>query len=199
MCHISPNNPTFISALMDLDAKEAARFKSKCCSDPNCKGHLNVANYDRKPRDEGGKRVPGLDKRFSFCCNQQGCRKRHTPTSICFLGRRVYLGVVVVLACAFEQGLTAFREKYLVKLNISRQVLQDWITWWREVFTETSLWKTLKANFLHLDIQHIPRDPMTALSGDSLSEQLITWLTQLKSISITPSMRLRVEKITQSS
>ena len=35
--------------------------------------------------------------RFSFCCDRDGCRKRVTPPSVRFLGRRVYLGAVVIL------------------------------------------------------------------------------------------------------
>ena len=198
MCHIPFCNPTFISTLIDLDAREASRFKLKGCSEPDCPGKLHVANYKRKPKGFGGEKIPGLDQRLSFCCSEEGCRKRHTPASVCFLGRRVYLGVVVVLACALEQGLTAFREKQLAGLNISRQVLHAWITWWREVFTKTNLWKTLKANFISIPVSNIPLDPMTALAGETLSEQLIAWLTQLKPISMTPMMRVRVEKVTQS-
>jgi hypothetical protein len=197
MCHIFTNNPIFISALIDFDSKESARLQSKGCSDSNCEGHLNVANYPRKPKDESGHRIPGLELRLSFCCNKEGCRKRHTPASICFLGRRVYLGIVVVLACALEQGLTSFREKYLSRINISRQVLHDWITWWREVFTQTSLWKTLKANFIHAEVQNIPLDPMTALPG-TVDEQLMAWLKHLRFVSTTPLMQARVEKATQS-
>ena len=35
--------------------------------------------------------------RFSFCCDRDGCRKRVTPPSVRFLGRKVYLGAVVIL------------------------------------------------------------------------------------------------------
>ena len=42
--------------------------------------------------------------RLSFCCDRDGCRKRATPPSVRFLGRKVYLGAVVVLVAAMRQG-----------------------------------------------------------------------------------------------
>src|SRR5579862_4247721 len=57
-----------------------------------CGGNLHRANYDRKPR--GG---PQWDWRFSFCCAKEDCRRRRTPPSVRFLGRKVYAGLVVVL------------------------------------------------------------------------------------------------------
>jgi hypothetical protein len=66
-------------------------------------GKLHSAKYKRKPRS-GSKKCEEL-YRHSFCCDQDGCRKRHTPPSIRFLGRRIYYGVVVVLVSAARQGL----------------------------------------------------------------------------------------------
>ena len=53
-----------------------------------CRGKLHRADYDRKPR--GG---PEWDYRYSFCCAQEGCRRRRTPESVRFMGRRVYAGL----------------------------------------------------------------------------------------------------------
>ena len=82
---------------------------------------MHRAFYPRKPR--------GLfeaewaeSRRHSFCCGREGCRKRHTPSSVRFLGRRVYVGVVVVVA-ALRHGVTAARFRVLrEKLGINRQV-----------------------------------------------------------------------------
>ena len=57
-----------------------------------CGGKLHRANYERKAR--GG---PQWDRRYSFCCAEQDCRRRRTPESVRFLGRRIYAGMVVVL------------------------------------------------------------------------------------------------------
>ena len=49
-------------------------------------GPLHQAHYERKPRD-----APLIwmeeKSRFSFCCGH--CRRRCTPASVRFLGRRV--------------------------------------------------------------------------------------------------------------
>ena len=44
-------------------------------------------------------------RRFSLCCGREGCRKRATPPSLRFLGRRVYLCAVVLVASMFAQVL----------------------------------------------------------------------------------------------
>ena len=43
-----------------------------------------------------------------------GCRRRSTPPSVRFLGRRVYLGVMVILFTALQNGLTEKRRRELV-------------------------------------------------------------------------------------
>lgn len=84
--------------------------------------------------------------RHSFCCSREGCRKRLTPASVRFLGRRVYLGVVVVLVSAMCHGLTPERVRKLrVRLgNVDRRTLDRWRVWWRDMFVATSLWKRLR-------------------------------------------------------
>jgi hypothetical protein len=65
-----------------------------------------------------------------------------------FLGRRVYLGAVVVLAMALQQGASPWRVSRLRELfGVSRQTLARWRTWWREAFTESAFWKVAKAAF----------------------------------------------------
>jgi len=62
------------------------------------------------------------DWRFSYSCATRTCRKRHTPPSARFLGRRIYLGAVVVLTTAMQQGVTPWRASQLRKLlGVSRR------------------------------------------------------------------------------
>src|SRR5207245_4136959 len=68
---------------VDADSAEAARqARQEGCL--YCGGPLHRADYDRKPR--GG---PGWDRRDSFCCAQDGCRRRRRPESGRFLGPKV--------------------------------------------------------------------------------------------------------------
>lgn len=88
------------------------------------------------------------DWRFSYACATRTCRKRHTPPSTRFLGRRIYLGAVVVLATALQQGVTPWRASQLRELlGVSTRTLARWRTWWTEAFTESAFWKAAKAAF----------------------------------------------------
>ncbi|MFH1269216.1 MAG: hypothetical protein ABIK89_26095 [Planctomycetota bacterium] len=69
---------------------------------PRCSGPLHQANYPRKPRGEESDARPVW--RLSFCCGVEGCRKRTTPRSLRFFGRKVYLGLTFVIAGILGQG-----------------------------------------------------------------------------------------------
>ena len=56
------------------------------------------------------------DRRLSFCCALDVCRKRTTPPSLRFLGRKVYLGAVVVLICGDAAGRDADAHALLTEL-----------------------------------------------------------------------------------
>lgn len=90
----------------------------------------------------------GYEERFSYSCAVDGCRKRHTPPSTRFLGRRIYLGAVVVLATAMQQGTTRWRSGQLRKLlDVSMQTLARWRAWWAEAFGQSPFWKAARAAF----------------------------------------------------
>lgn len=124
-----------------------------------CGGALHVSNYLRKPR--GG--PPGLSRihciRLSFCCSIDGCRRRLTPASIRFLGRRVYFGAVVVLVSAMRHGVTKLVAARLHRLlGVSERTLRRWREWWLKVFTATAFWRSEKARFMPPLIQcDLPR------------------------------------------
>jgi len=129
---------------VDADVAENVR-KEGCtvCDD----GVLHRAKYPRKPR--------GVDSasnetiyRLSFCCNQDGCRKRHTPPSVRFLGRRVYSGFVMVLVSTMRYGLTPERFRVLYEgLGIDRRTVERWRQWWLNTFEQSVFWKAQRAQF----------------------------------------------------
>jgi hypothetical protein len=87
----------FIEQAEQTDADMAARVKALGC--PYCEGRLDRADYPRKPRCAGLSGAgEAVVRRISLCCARDGCRRRVTPPSVVFLGRRVYLGIVVLLA-----------------------------------------------------------------------------------------------------
>ena len=69
-----------------------------------CGGVLHSVGIRRKPRGRPAGLGEEHDQRFSFCCAADGCRTRKTPPSFRFLGRKVYLGAVVVLVAGDAAG-----------------------------------------------------------------------------------------------
>ncbi|HJL14133.1 MAG TPA: hypothetical protein RMH99_00685 [Sandaracinaceae bacterium LLY-WYZ-13_1] len=62
-----------------------------------------------------------------------------------FLGRRVYLGAVVVLLSTMRHGGTAKRQAKLHELfRVSPRTVQRWRWWWRETFLQTPCWKSAR-------------------------------------------------------
>jgi hypothetical protein len=99
-----------------------------------CGGKLHRADYERKPR--GG---PEWDRRYSFCCAQEDCRRRRTPESVRFMGRRVYAALVVVLITTMIHGLKPARVRHIRQaLQIDSRTLKRWRQWWLDNFVCSS-------------------------------------------------------------
>ena len=99
MCHAFLSSSNFWSFLCRIDEDLAAQVRAAGCAD--CGGALHSARYPRKPRGVGRTMLgDAYEWRLSYCCDRDGCRRRATPASVRFLGRRVFLGAVVVLLTA---------------------------------------------------------------------------------------------------
>lgn len=132
--------------LLKIDEDLAAEARAQGCG--QCGGPLHSAVYPRKPRGGPNGLPPAHGKRLSFCCAKEGCRRRRTPPSVRFLGRRVYLGGVVVLASAMQSGATLARAAKLKELfGASLRTLARWRKWWHEAFLQSAFWKAAKARF----------------------------------------------------
>ncbi len=137
----------FHGAILEMDRDLAAAARMELCT--VCGDVLHAADFTRKPR--GG--PPGLgrehDVRFSLCCAGRECRKRHTPASVRFLGRKVYIGALVVLVSAMRHGATPSRMRQLRELfGVSRRTVERWRRWWREAFAESPFWRAAAAAFM---------------------------------------------------
>lgn len=145
-CQAHLTNKKREELLTKIDTDFAEEVRGRGCRHPDCGGKLHRSDYERKPR--GG---PDWDLRDSFCCDEDGCRRRETPTSVRFLGRRVYAGFVVVLVSAMVHGLKAERVQRIREvLKIDRRTLERWREWWRSTFVRCSFWKAARARFMPL-------------------------------------------------
>lgn len=143
-------DPAFFEVLLRYDQDLAAKTREAGCP---CGGPLHQAHYDRKPRGGpcGGAAgaATATSRRLSYCCGRDGCRRRRTPPSVRFLGRRVYWSVVVVLVMALEIWVTERRYRFIkATLGVGRQTLARWRQWWREAFTKTQFWHLARAAFM---------------------------------------------------
>jgi hypothetical protein len=96
----------------------------------------------------------------------------------------VYLGAVVVLATAMQQGVTPVRARRLHELlGVSLRTLARWREWWRTVFAESAFWKNLKARFMPpVDAALLPLGALERLGTDE-QDRLLSFLGLLGPIS----------------
>jgi hypothetical protein len=96
-----------------------------------------------------------------------GCRKRTTPASLRFLGRKIYLATVVTLISAMLLGTTPARLARLSAVpGIDRRTLARWRTWWRSSFTEGPFAAVAKAALVPpLDIAGLPVSLLDRFAG----------------------------------
>ncbi|HEY4746112.1 MAG TPA: hypothetical protein VIH38_01050, partial [Steroidobacteraceae bacterium] len=120
----------FHEQLLVFDRDLSATARAAGCRE--CGGTLHSAPFARKPRGGPAGLGKGYGQRFSFCCAVDGCRKRTTPPSLRFLGRKVYLATVVTLISAMLLGATAARlERPSGVPGIDRRTVARWRAWWR--------------------------------------------------------------------
>ena len=161
MYHHLFRDASFWSFLFDVDKDLARKAREEACP---CHGRLHRANYPRKPQG-GPKDLPEEYRyRLSFCCDRDGCRKRVTPRSVRFLGRKVFLGAVVVLVSAMRHGPSRRRVHELSELfDVDPRTISRWEVFWREHFPQTRFWKVARGRLVPaVEIVAIPRSLLEA-------------------------------------
>lgn len=135
MCHENGFDDKFFARLEEEDARVAARVKAGGC--PPCGGRLDRADYPRKPRGGGlGTAGDRLTRRVSFCCAREGCRKRATPPSLVFLGRRVYLAAVVLVASLPVATM---------ETSVPPRTVDRWVGWFRDELPRSDFFTMARA------------------------------------------------------
>lgn len=189
MCHRFLSHPSFLLLLLSIDRDLAEKVRSEGCP---CGGRLHRANFPRKPRGGPPSPDPRVSLRLSFSCEKDGCRCRSTPPSVRFLGRKVYLGVVVVLITAMRQGPTPqgyaeLRERF----GVDRRTIARWQRWWQESFAVSKFWKAARARCASLEEPvEFPRTLVLLFEAGS-AEQAAALLRFLSPIGASSRFQLR--------
>ena len=172
-------NPKFFTLLVQIDTELAAQMHANGCA---CGGVLHRANYPRKPRACPKEVRSDFESRLSFCCNL--CRKRATSASVRFLGRRVYLGLVVLLAPQRRTTLSAIAVQVVDALAIPERTIARWRHWWLQLFCLTPLWQAACARFMPpVQTINLPASLIERFSG-AAAEVAMRLLAFLRPLSV---------------
>ena len=175
---------SFFESLFSLDEKISIEVQEKGCP---CRGCLHQANYPREARGVPEKAADLFEYRFSFCCDQENCRKRRTPPSVRFLGRRRFFFALVLLASVLTNGVNARRQAQLQDLvPVSDVTLRRWRKWWQEEFIDTPVWHKLRGSFVPAILPgQLPAELLSRSTHVEPGPRVITILSQLSPLSTT--------------
>jgi len=180
----------FLEMLTAIDQAIVEKVAAGAC--PECGGPLHRGDYPRKPR--GGliaEAAEEFDRRFSLCCGREGCRKRATPPSVRFLGRRVYAGAAIVVASAVALLLSTTAAARRAT-GIAARTTRRWLRWWRGPFTKTSVFVELCARLVPaVSRSTLPLSILERMTGEPEARvrQLLAWLAPITTGSVADGSR----------
>jgi hypothetical protein len=180
MCQLL-SDAAFYRLLLRFDEDLAAAERLLGCR--VCGKRLEASDFPRKPRGLAVHLGDRFAERLSFCCADRRCRKRRTPPSLRFLGRKVYLGAIVVLISAMRCGPSPTRMRRLHELvGVSRYTVSRWRKWWSEMLPASRFWTGASGTLMPpVRIAELPASLLERFAG-SAEEQLIgllRWLSPL--------------------
>ncbi len=155
LSHNYDTGASFLCSLADTDAAFALQVRERGC--PRCRGVLDRADYPRKPRGDLGEARDRFERRLSFCCRREGCRRRATPPSVRFLGRKVYVAVVVVVASAWGRASSVAARGRALVAGVPARTVRRWLSWWSLVLARSAFWVEARGSFATpIDIERLP-------------------------------------------
>jgi len=182
------NDASFYKQLTKFDEDLAEEARQKGCG---CGGKLHSARYPRKPRGLPKEVESDYAMRWSFCCAEEGCRKRTTPASLRFLSRRVYVAAVVVLVSALRHGVTAARVARLGDRigEVSRRTIERWRQWWLKEFPRTAFWRAMSGRFaVPVERSRLPLSLLESFEPTGPEERTTRLLRFILPLTTTSSM-----------
>ena len=161
VCHTLLQSPQFFEFLVQIDTDLAAQMHARACQ---CGGVLHRANYPRKPKACPEEARHAFELRWSFCCDL--CRKRSTPKSVRFLGRRVYVALAVVVLAVKRNKINAATTQAGEALGVPERTIARWRQWWLHTFGATALWQAQCGRFMpSVEITELPQSLMARFTG----------------------------------
>jgi hypothetical protein len=180
----------FFEGLTRIDAMIVGQVAEEPCR--YCGGPLYRGDYPRKPR--GGllaSAAEAFGRRFSLCCGRDGCRHRVTPPSVRFLGRRIYVGAVVIFVSAVALALVT-ASAVVRTTGVPARTTRRWLRWWRGPFTASAPFVDLSARLVPApDRRQLPTSILERLDGDDAARlsKLATWLAPITTTSCPDGSR----------
>ena len=86
--------------------------------------------------------------------------------SVRFLGRRVYVGLAVVVLAAKRNKVNAVITELADTLGVPERTVARWRQWWLQCFCLTALWQEMNARFMPpVQIAELPCSLMARFTG----------------------------------
>jgi hypothetical protein len=171
-------DPAFFLFLLRIDEEFASEIRREGCR--QCGAALHVADFPRKPRGCPAAVVEEFSWRFSFTCGK--CKRRATSLSVRFLGRRVYVAVVLMLVSP-PQGVAT--RQLCNQLSVPVRTLQRWRRWWTEEFLRTPFWQATRSRFMPPVLTaQLPASLLDRFEVHSPTERLAQALRLLSPLSV---------------
>jgi hypothetical protein len=174
----------FLVALGEVDEERARRVQLERC--PHCGGPLDRADYPRKPRGELGAAAEAYPRRISLCCRSEGCRRRATPPSVRFLGRKVYFAALVVIASAIgRDAVLVGRGRVREVLGVPVRTVRRWLGWWQTVFALSAFWSEAKSLFAEpVAMEELPAS-LLARFGEGALGRTLAFISPITTTSVS--------------
>ena len=177
---VSDSNFHLLLNKIDHEISEAARQKG--CS--YCGHSLHQADYPRSPAGLPAEFREHYNERHSLCCDT--CRKRTTPPSVRFFGRRWFPAPLFVLISILTIGVNERRLSQVKRhfgISVSESTWKRWRRWWRELFLKTPFWQQAKGHVLIPieETKSIPRALLSLFEGglENKMRHLLKFLSPL--------------------
>lgn len=171
MSHNFLSEASFHSFLEAIDQEFVSVAQAQGC---RCGGRLHHADYPRSPLGMPAQLRETYEKRFSLCCDT--CRRRITPPSVRFFGRRWVPAPLFLFLCVLTLGINERRLRQIqhhLGIRVSESTWKRWRRWWRDIFPETAFWQAKRGlASTHLDARGLLPRSLLALFRGTLEEKM---------------------------